>query len=78
MIRAGVREWWHRYGWDPRGAGDAREPGDLRAQECEIHDVYDIKRWWWEATDGIRETTWPGVSTADRGCRGALDYFVLP
>jgi hypothetical protein len=70
------QEWWHRYGWD------LEAPAMLRARatsvrKVEIQDVYDIKRWWWKATDGIRETTWPGVYNRSR-LPGRLDYFVLP
>ena len=56
------QEWWYRYGWN--------RPGDIPApltsqyttvRKVEILDAYDLKRWWWRANDGIRETTWPGV-----------------
>ena len=33
-------------------------------RKVEIHDVYDLKRWWWKGTDGIRETTWPASTIA--------------
>ena len=69
-------EWWHRYGWE--GEPPAPLPGPATAvRKVEIHEVYDIKRWWWKATDGIRETTWPGVYNRSR-LPGRLDYFVLP
>jgi hypothetical protein len=72
------REWWLRYGWNRRGD----TPPYLRQKETavrkvEIHDVYDLKRWWWKATDGIRETTWPGVYNRSR-LPGRNDYFQLP
>ena len=38
---------------------------------------YDLKRWWWKGTDGIRETTWPGVYNRSR-LPGRNDYFQLP
>jgi hypothetical protein len=72
------REWWFRYGWN--------RPGDIptplaspytTVRKVEIHDVYDLKRWWWRATDGIRETTWPGVYNRSR-LTGRFDYFQLP
>ncbi len=72
------QEWWNRYGWN--------RPGDIPAplesqyttvRKVEIHDVYDLKRWWWRATDGIRETTWPGVYNRSR-LPGRYDYFQLP
>lgn len=46
-------------------------------RKVEIHDAYDIKRWYWKACDGIRETTWPGVHNRSR-LRGRNDYFQLP
>ena len=71
-------EWRLRYGWN-RG-GDL--PPYLNAprttvRKVEIQDVYDLKRWWWKATDGIRETTWPGVYNRSR-LPGRNDYFQLP
>jgi hypothetical protein len=71
-------EWWLRYGWNrtndppPWYAGDA-----LTVRKVEIHDAYDLKRWWWKACDGIRETTWPGVYNRSR-LPGRNDYFQLP
>ena len=64
------------------------EPPRRRSRRCstqpyttirkvEIHDVYDLDRWWWKATDGIRETTWPGVYNRSR-LIGRDDYFELP
>ena len=69
-------EWWHRYGWD-REAPDPLVNRSTAVRKVEIHDVFDIKRWWWKATDGIRETTWPGVYNRSR-LPGRLDYFILP
>ncbi len=43
----------------------------------EIHDAYDLKRWWWKGLDGIRETTWPGMYNRSR-LPGRDDYFELP
>jgi hypothetical protein len=71
-------EWWLRYGWNrpddppPYDAG-----GALSVRKVEIHDAYDLKRWWWKACDGIRETTWPGVYNRSR-LPGRNDYFQLP
>lgn len=42
-----------------------------------INDIYDLKRWYWKAGDGIRETTWPGVYNRSR-IEGRNDYFQLP
>jgi len=72
------QEWWHRYGWN--------RPGDLPAplasqyttvRKVEILEAYDLKRWWWRANDGIRETTWPGVYNRSK-LTGRFDYFQLP
>ena len=70
---------WHlRHGWQQT---DAPPPcyaeQALTVRKIEIHDAYDLKRWWWKATDGIRETTWPGVYNRSR-LPGRKDYFLLP
>lgn len=71
-------EWRLRYGWN--------RPGDIpphldqrfmRVRKVEIENAYDLKRWWWKGTDGIRETTWPGVYNRSR-LPGRNDYFQLP
>lgn len=69
-------EWLHRYGWD-RAAPPELPAVHTRVRKVEIHDAYDLKRWWWKATDGIRETTWPGVYNRSR-LPGRHDYFTLP
>ena len=72
------QEWNLKYGWN--------RPGDtpvvlndefMTVRKVEIHDVYDLDRWWWKATDGIRETTWPGVFNRSR-IIGRDDYYELP
>ena len=71
-------EWWLRYGWNR--AGDAPPylaSARTAARKVEIHDAFDLKRWWWKGTDGIRETTWPGVYNRSR-LAGRNDYFQLP
>ena len=72
------REWNLKYGWNRPGD----EPVLLNEEyttirKVEIHDVYDLDRWWWRATDGIRETTWPGVYNRSR-LIGRDDYYELP
>ncbi|OHE89356.1 MAG: hypothetical protein A3G75_06750 [Verrucomicrobia bacterium RIFCSPLOWO2_12_FULL_64_8] len=72
-------EWWRRYGWN---RPDDRPPPlpdgpFVSVRKVEIHDAYDLKRWWWKANDGIRETTWPGVYNRSR-LPGRNDYFQLP
>ena len=71
-------EWYFRYGWNrpddpsPYFAGSA-----ISIRKVEIHDAYDLGRWWWKACDGIPETTWPGVYNRSR-LPGRNDYFQLP
>ena len=79
LASAGVRdEWWLRYGWN--------RPGDVppllsapvtRIRKVEFADAKDLKEWMWKATDGIAETTWPGVYNRSR-LPGRNDYFTLP
>lgn len=79
-VRAGAwrDEWWYRYGWNrPGDAPPVLDGAATTIRKVEIHDVYDLKRWWWKATDGIRETTWPGVYNRSR-LPGRNDYFQLP
>ncbi|HXI84912.1 MAG TPA: LamG-like jellyroll fold domain-containing protein [Verrucomicrobiae bacterium] len=71
-------EWWQRYGWNR--AGDPPPylaDATTSVRKVEIHDAYDLKRWWWKACDGIDETTWPGVYNRSR-LPGRNDYFQLP
>ena len=71
-------EWGYRYGWNRPGDVPTPLPaGATTVRKVEIHDAYDLKRWWWKGTDGIRETTWPGVYNRSR-LVGRFDYFQLP
>ncbi|ATC66003.1 hypothetical protein CMV30_05270 [Nibricoccus aquaticus] len=72
-------EWSFRHGWNrPDDLPPALPEGKFVAvRKVEIHDAYDLKRWWWKANDGIRETTWPGVYNQSR-LSGRNDYFKLP
>jgi hypothetical protein len=71
-------EWWLRNGWNRAGdVPPALDAATVGIRKVEIHDAIDIKRWWWKGTDGIRETTWPGVYNRSR-IRGRNDYFQLP
>ena len=71
-------EWWYRYGWNrPGDAPPLIDAAAVSVRKVEIHDVYDLKRWYWRANDGIRETTWPGVYNRSR-LPGRNDYFQLP
>src|SRR5690606_42085415 len=46
-------------------------------RKLEFADVRDKKQWMWKGTDGIPETTWPGVYNRSR-LPGRNDYFQLP
>ncbi len=71
-------EWAMRYGWNRLDDLPPALPAvKTSIRKVEIHDAYDLKRWWWKANDGIRETTWPGVYNRSR-LPGRHDYFVLP
>ncbi|GAC1417773.1 MAG: LamG domain-containing protein [Acidobacteriaceae bacterium] len=71
-------EWWYRYGWNRAGDVPAVLPaGATTIRKVEIHDAYDLKRWWYKGIDGIRETTWPGVYNRSK-LPNRSDYFQLP
>jgi len=71
-------EWLLRYGWNrPGDVPEYLRAAQTSVRKVEILDAYDLKRWWWKATDGIRETTWPGVYNRSR-LPGRNDYFQLP
>jgi len=69
-------EWRLRYGWNQDVPPYLDHPF-TRVRKIEIQNAYDLKRWWWKGTDGIRETTWPGVYNRSR-LTGRNDYFQLP
>ena len=71
-------EWWLRYGWNrPEDVPPYLSGSTTTVRKVEIHDVYDIKQWFWKGNDGIRETTWPAVYNRSR-IIGRTDYFVYP
>ena len=71
-------EWWYRYGWNrPQNIPAPLPATQTTVRKVEIHDAYDLKRWWWKGTDGIPETTWPGVFNRS-SLVGRWDYFQLP
>ena len=69
--------WLHRYGWDHGKAPPALDAGTTSIRKLEFADVRDLKQWMWKGTDGIAETTWPGVYNRSR-LPGRNDYFQLP
>jgi hypothetical protein len=71
-------EWNLKYGWNrPNDPPVLIDSESETIRKVEIHDAFDLKRWWWKANDGIRETTWPGVYNRSR-LIGRDDYFELP
>jgi hypothetical protein len=68
--------WLHRYGWDHALPPPLTDPV-TRIRKVEFADAKDLKQWMWKATDGIAETTWPGVYNRSR-LPGRDDYFQLP
>lgn len=71
-------EWYYRYGWNrPDDPPPALPADQTTVRKVEITDAYDHGRWWWKATDGIRETTWPAMYNRSR-LPGRNDYFQLP
>jgi hypothetical protein len=71
-------EWKLRYGWNrPGDVPPYLSEKNMSIRKVEILEAYDHNRWFWKATDGIRETTWPGVYNRSR-LTGRNDYFQLP
>ncbi|MGV8960093.1 MAG: LamG-like jellyroll fold domain-containing protein [Stenotrophomonas sp.] len=71
-----ARAWWHRYGWEGAAPPLLSTPV-TSIRKIEFADVKDKKQWMWKGTDGIPETTWPGVYNRSR-LPGRNDYFPLP
>ncbi|MDA2927342.1 LamG domain-containing protein [Acidobacteria bacterium AH-259-G07] len=72
------QEWWLRYGFNrPGDIPPYLEASSMSVRKVEIHEVYDLKQWFWKGNDGIRETTWPGVYNRSR-LPGRDDYFPRP
>lgn len=71
-----LRAWRHRHGWDAELPPVLEAPA-TSVRKIEFSDVRDLKQWMWKGTDGIAETTWPGVYNRSR-LPGRNDYFQLP
>jgi hypothetical protein len=69
--------WLFRHGWESRAAPPLLKSATTSIRKVEFADVRDIKQWMWKGTDGIAETTWPGVYNRSR-LPGRNDYFQLP
>ena len=73
----GAAQAWRRfYGFDGATPPELTDEHTI-VRKLGITDIYDLKRWYWKAGDGIRETTWPGVYNRSR-IEGRNDYFQLP
>ena len=70
-------QWQRRYGFDHAVPPSPLVHPFTTVRKVEIHQAWDLKRWWWKGCDGIRENTWPGVYNRSR-LPGRLDYFILP
>lgn len=73
---ASQRAWRHRNGWEGAPPPTLNAP-TTSIRKIEFADVRDQKQWMWKGTDGIAETTWPGVYNRSR-LAGRTDYFTLP
>jgi len=69
--------WNHRYGWETGRVPPALQAPDTSIRHVGFDDVKDLKQWMWKGSDGIPETTWPGVYNRSR-LPGRNDYFQLP
>ncbi|MDE2267067.1 MAG: LamG domain-containing protein [Alphaproteobacteria bacterium] len=71
-------EWAMRYGFNrPNDPPTYLSSPDTTIRKVEIPAAWDLKERMMGATDGIRETTWPGVYNRSR-LPGRHDYFELP
>lgn len=69
--------WLFRHGWQNGAAPPLLDAPVTTIRKVGFADTKDLKQWMWKATDGIAETTWPGVYNRSR-LRGRDDYFQLP
>src|SRR5690554_1907286 len=69
--------WQYRHGWEGRNPPPVLNAGTTSIRKIEFADTRDLKQWMWKGTDGIAETTWPGVYNRSR-LPGRDDYFQLP
>src|SRR6185312_11514300 len=72
------KEWLYRYGWDrPADMPVYLSDPQTRIRKVEFTDQADMKERMTLGSDGIAETTWPGVYNRSR-IAGRHDYFELP
>lgn len=79
LTNAATRSEWNlRYGWNRTGDAPVTLTDPVTTiRKVEFMDAKDIKQFMYKATDGIAETTWPGVYNRSR-LAGRNDYFTLP
>lgn len=71
------KAWLYRHGWESSKAPPLLRSPTTSIRKIEFTDTRDLKQWMWKGTDGIAETTWPGVYNRSR-LPGRDDYFQLP
>ncbi|MFL5296794.1 MAG: LamG-like jellyroll fold domain-containing protein [Phenylobacterium sp.] len=77
-LQTAAEEWALRWGWNRKGDAPPLLTAPVTAiRKVEFADAKDLKEWMWKGTDGIPETTWPGVYNRSR-LPGRNDYFTLP
>lgn len=73
-----ARTWLHRYGWDrPADPPPYLADATTTIRKVEFTDQFDLKERMTLGSDGIAETTWPGVYNRSK-LPGRHDYFELP
>ena len=69
--------WAHRFGFDNKTAAVALTAPATRIRKVEFTEQFDLKERMSLGSDGMAETTWPGVYNRSR-LTGRHDYFELP
>ncbi|CAN5265810.1 LamG domain-containing protein [soil metagenome] len=73
-----MKTWLYRYGWDrPAALPPYLVDPSTRIRKVAFTDQFDLKERMSLGSDGIPETTWPGVYNRSR-LPGRHDYFELP
>jgi hypothetical protein len=73
-----AKTWLYRYGWDsPADPPPYLADPKTRIRKVEFADQFDLKERMTLGSDGIAETTWPGVYNRSK-LPGRHDYFELP
>jgi hypothetical protein len=73
-----LKSWLYRYGWNrPTDPPPYLADAATRIRKVEFMEQFDHKQLISQGSDGIAETTWPGVYNRSR-LAGRHDYFELP